>query len=321
MLIGAFTPPLGTGSGVGLVAAGAVTTLVELESPSFVAAHPTRPVAYAVLEREVGGLATFGPDGSVLDQRPSGGAHPCHVAVSPDGQWIAVAHYGDGSAVLFACDEYGIPRQSVRLEHVGSGPVVDRQQSAHVHQIVFVGDLLLAVDLGGDAVHRYRLTAGHWLPAAGGSALMPPGSGPRHLVAAGSRRWVVGELDATITAFDEEPSGRWRQLARTGTTSTTGDTPAYPSHLALYDGHLYVANRGPGTLAVLRADDTLAVVGEVPTGGAWPRHFAIADDAVVVANERSDELTWLPLGHGPVPLTPGRRMPVASPTCVAVAGW
>jgi 6-phosphogluconolactonase (cycloisomerase 2 family) len=140
------------------------------------------------------------------------------------------------------------------------------------------------------------------VPAHGGPARLRPGSGPRHLVAEGTRRWVVGELDATVTTYDEEASGRWRELGSCPSTGTVTAEPVYPSHIGLHDGHLYVANRGPGTLAVFAVGDGKpTLVGEVPTGGRWPRHFAFAGVTIVVANERSDELTWLPLGHGPMP--------------------
>lgn len=322
LLVGCYTAPGGNGTGVTAVHGAAVDTLVRATSPSFVAVHPTLPVAYAVLEQEVGTLLTFGLDhAGILDQRGSGGAHPCHVAVSADGRWVGVAHYGDGSASLVLLGPDGTPAGPAQLlAHDGSGPDTERQSGPHAHQVVFTGDLLLVSDLGSDSVHRYQLVDDRWVAAAGGPARLRPGSGPRHLVADGTRRWVVGELDATVTGYDEEPSGHWRELGSCASTATT--EPAYPSHIGLRDGFLYVGNRGPNTLAVFAAGDGVpTLVGEVPAGGRWPRHFAFVGGSIVVANEKSDELSWLPLDQGPVPGPVADRLAIGSPTCVTVASW
>jgi len=55
----------------------------------------------------------------------------------------------------------------------------------------------------------------------------------------------------------------------------------------------------------------------VPTGGAWPRHFALVDDYLYVANQlshtvvvfRIDPATGIPVPTGDVLATP-------SPTCL-----
>jgi 6-phosphogluconolactonase (cycloisomerase 2 family) len=316
LLVGCYTGTLGSGEGIGRVTASGIEPLLAAESPSFVAVHPRLPIAYAVCERELGELVTFGLDGVELDRRPSYGSHPCHVAVSEDGRWAAVANYFDGSATVLALGPTGLPSLHRRLDHEGSGLDLSRQDGPHAHQAVFAGDLLLVVDLGSDTIHRYRLLDDEWQEAEGGPAHVRAGSGPRHLVALGTRRWVVGELDATVTAYDEDASGHWHELGACSTSSYVGG-PAYPSHIAYQDGHLYVANRTPSTIAVLRlGDGTPRLLGEVATGGDWPRHFALLDDAVVVANERSHELTWLPLTGGPVPGPVSRRQPSRSATCV-----
>lgn len=325
LLVGCYTAPSGNGIGVAAVNGTAVEALVRATNPSFVAVHPSLPVAYAVLEQEAGQLLTFGlaAGAGVIDQRDSGGTDPCHVAVSADGRWAAVAHYGDGSVGVHPLGADGAPAGPPQLlMHEGSGPDPVRQSGPHAHQVVFAGELMLVVDLGSDTVHRHVLGDDGWVVAPGGPARLRPGCGPRHLVVDGTRRWVVGELDATVTAFDEEISGLWRELGSCSSTAAATADPVYPSHILLYEGHLYVGNRGPGTIAVFVLDEGVpTLVAEVSTGGHWPRHFAAAGTTIVVANERSDELTFLPLDQGPVPGPATERVPVGSPTCVAVASW
>ena len=130
---------------------------------------------------------------------------------------------------------------------------------------------------------------------------------------------MVGELDGTLTAYDEDGSGAWHEIASGATTLAPYDDRPYPSHVVLHDGLLYVGNRGPSTIAVLDPA-TLQLVHEVPTGGSWPRHFTLAEGALVVANQRSDELTWLPLDDQGMPRGATASVATGSPTCVAVPG-
>ena len=58
-------------------------------------------------------------------------------------------------------------------------------------------------------------------------------------------------------------------------------------------------------------------IGETATGGVWPRHFALIGESIVVANERSHELTVLPLS-GQNPLPAGASHPDGVPQGVAL---
>ncbi|MCU1675529.1 MAG: hypothetical protein JWM93_287 [Frankiales bacterium] len=326
LLIGCYSPPAGQGRGISTVAlrgnaVGATASRPgPVESPSFLAVHPTLPLIYTVAEH-AGLLVTLrrGPDGelTVVDERTTQGTEPCHVAVSPDGRWVAVANYGDGTLTAVPIDE-GLPRDDGQLlVHAGGGPVRDRQGGPHCHQATFDGELLTVSDLGADRIHRYVLAEGVWVPATGGAAEMRPGSGPRHQVVDGVHRYVAGELDGTVTSYVvDDATGTWTEVGSARTTAFAGTS--YPSHVVLRDGHLYVGNRGADTIGVLRIEDGRPVyVGETPTGGAWPRHFAIVGDRIVVANERSHELTVLPFEAGAVvPGAVADRHATGSPTCV-----
>jgi 6-phosphogluconolactonase (cycloisomerase 2 family) len=64
-------------------------------SPSFLAQHPSLPVLYAVNELDQGTVAAFavGADCTLtpLAVRSTGGADPCHLAVTADGRHLVVA--------------------------------------------------------------------------------------------------------------------------------------------------------------------------------------------------------------------------------------
>ncbi|WP_219470903.1 lactonase family protein [Nonomuraea rhizosphaerae] len=279
--------------------------LTRLASPSFLAAHPTLPVLYAAGELTQGWLTALTRDGDALtplDERPSAGDSPCHVAVSPDGAVLAAANYGDGTVSLHRLDPRGAFTGTMTvLPHEGSGPNPERQQGPHAHQAVFHDGVLHVSDLGTDEIRRYT-PQGEKLEAL----RLPPGTGPRHMVFSGSRLYVVGELDGIVTCIEGEKSS--------GTLASRAEGVNQPSHLDLAGEYLYVANRGPNSITVLRADD-LSRVAEVPSGGDWPRHFAITGDRLYVANQRSGVVTEFALKDG-VPEPTGQSIKVDSPSCV-----
>lgn len=105
----------GTGSGIGVVhvggaaeqsAAGALAfagTAVAVDSPSWLAAHPTLAVVYAALEG-FGGVQAFSRTGDetlrALGAPVFTGQYTCHLAVSPDGSLIVATAYGDGNVAF-----------------------------------------------------------------------------------------------------------------------------------------------------------------------------------------------------------------------------
>ncbi|WP_187414648.1 lactonase family protein [Nonomuraea sp. PA05] len=293
------------GYGPGIVTIGG--DLTRVTAPSFLAAHPSLPVLYAVGELERGWLSAFRADGArlgALDERPSEGHSPCHVAVEPDGGLLAVANYGDGTATLYRLDERGaFAGEPIVLRHQGSGPDAGRQEGPHAHQAVFHDGLLHVSDLGTDEIRRYHYDGTPLEPVT-----LAPGTGPRHFAFAGSRLYVAGELDGTVTLID----GERRTVVRA--SRQEGDNA--PSHLELHGDFVYVANRGPNTISVLRAAD-LSPVAEVPSGGTWPRHFAIDGERMYVANQNANTVTSFTLRDG-VPEPDGQSSEVESPACVLI---
>nr|MDT0658386.1 lactonase family protein [Micromonospora sp. DSM 115978] len=336
VFIGCYTP-VGGGRGTGIAAArrdpvtGGLTslgTVAATPSPSFLARHPALPVLYAVNEVADGTVAAWaiGPDATLtpLGARATGGDSPCHVAVAPDGGHLFVANYGSGSVSVHPLDAAGVPgERSDLVSHDGHGPDPDRQAGPHAHFVSPdpAGGPLLAVDLGTDRVHRYDLDPATGRLASHGPPIRTPaGTGPRHLARHpdGRRGFLAGELTATVLAYDLTPGGQPRELGAVPASSRPGHVQ--PSEIAVGpDGRfLYVANRGVGAIAVFALDGELPrPVAEVPTGGEWPRHFAIIGDCLYVSEERADLITRFRIDAGtgvPEPVGPPLAQP--SPTCV-----
>lgn len=292
-------------------------------APSFLAVHPGLPIVYGVSEVDAGAVVAFRlADDAItsLGGVPSGGQKPCHLLVTSDGQYLVAVNYGSGSVATFALRTDGSLQWRTDLaQHTGRGPHPVRQTGPHCHHVSADGDVLHVVDLGTDHIAHYGLTDDGRLKPLGASP-GPAGHGPRHLVGHPSGvSFVADELSSTVSAYDKE----FRFLgARPATTvAPAGDN--FPSELLLSaDGRLlYVANRGNNSITTYAIEPSaLRAIDEVPTGGDWPRHMAIAGETLLVANQRSNNVTALQLD----PRTGRPRgghvvAEVQAPACILVA--
>lgn len=351
--VGSYTPDSsggGTGTGISTYrqdpATGALTAtgqVVGVSGPSWLAADPTGRYVYATNERPDGAVSAFalGRDGELRPigrggGQPTGGADPCHLVVDPTGRWLLVANYTSGGVTLFPIGPDGAPGEGTLITLDGTpGPDTDRQDGSHTHQVRLVAgtDLALVNDLGLDRTFVFHLIGGQLRGADGGPGpaavtQLPPGTGPRHLAFTGdgSSRLVhvAGELDSTVTSY------RLAGGMLTGPVSTVRASGGkrgvrnYPSEIAASpDGRfVYVANRGENTVAVFAAAaDGLSPVGEVSTGGDWPRHLLlIGDHHLYVANQNSNTVAIFARDATTGTLTAAGTVEVPSPACLLTLG-
>ncbi|SCL12980.1 lactonase family protein [Micromonospora inyonensis] len=325
------------GNGDGIVAArrdprtGTLTplgTVAVTASPSFLVRHPTLPVLYAANELPEGQVSAWrvAPDGDLtpLGTGDTGGAEPCHLAVTPDGRHLVAANYGGGSVAVFPLDGAGVPGgRSDLVVHSGHGPDPQRQEAAHAHMVSPDpdGGPLYVVDLGTDSVYRYDLdvATGRLVPRAP-RVRAHAGTGPRHLARHpdGRRVYLAGELDGTVTALDRDAEGALHQRGRVPASGRSGHVQPAEVAVGPQGRFLYVANRGVGTLAVFALDGALPeLVAEVDTGGEWPRHFAWSGRDLYVADQRADMVRAFRVDPATgVPEPAGEPVPVPSPSCV-----
>ena len=299
--------PVGQGEGIWRVdldpATGALSAarlVVETPSPSFLAARGS--VLYAANEQADGTVSAFDVVGDSLVHRatvPSGGADPCHLLLDEGGRALLVANYSSGTLAVLPLDADGgfaaLGPDQV-FGHAGSGPD-ERQEAPHAHFVALdpSGAFVLVSDLGTDEIRRYRRVDGG-LAEDGVAAVLPAGTGPRHLVfsADGRFAFVVGELDVTVRvlAWADGVGTLVQTLPATGAGPRRPGQRVLPSHVALDGDRLLVAVREAGVLAgfTVRADGLLDPQAEVALPGAWPRHFAVVDGWTVVAEQTSDDL-------------------------------
>jgi 6-phosphogluconolactonase (cycloisomerase 2 family) len=335
VFVGCYTGATGgEGEGIALLRrdprSGELTRLgvvARTPSPSFLTRHPTLPVLYAANELDTGAVTAFGvaADGSLTElvSRPTGGQHPCHVAVTADGRHLLAANYSSGSVSVHPLDAEGRPAErSDLLDLHGAGPDPERQQGPHAHMVSPdpAGPGVMIVDLGADRVWRARLdpVSGRLTDVAP-AVVAAPGTGPRHLLrSVDGALLLVGELAADLTWYRPAASGELERCG--GVAATTVGGRDFPSELTSgRDGRfVYVANRGPDTVSVFAwTGDTAELIAEVPTGGSWPRHIALMADHLYVANERSHTVTIFRIDpDSGIPQPQGEPIGEPSPTCV-----
>jgi 6-phosphogluconolactonase (cycloisomerase 2 family) len=296
-------------------------------SPSFLAQHPSLPVLYAVNELDQGTVSAFavGADCTLtpLAVRSTGGADPCHLAVTADGRHLVVANYTGGSVSVHPLDAEGAPGERTDLLTLaGSGPDAERQAGPHAHMVVPDGngpDVLIS-DLGSDRVWRSRLD-----PVSGRLGSPEPaveakaGTGPRHLTRSADGALILaGELSGTLSWY--RPAGGPVLQTRGEVAASAGTGKVYPSEVAAgRDGRfVYLANRGPDTVTTFAWDgENAAVVAETSTGGVWPRHMILIGEHLYVANQRSHNVTVFRVDPDTgIPVPQGEPTAEPSPTCL-----
>ncbi|MDX2376276.1 lactonase family protein [Microbacterium sp. LRZ72] len=138
-------------------------TVRSAPSPSWLAAHPTKDVVYATLEKQ-GRLAAFARTGErtlvPLGRPVEIGEAVCHAAVAPDGTFLVASCWGDGRVVRVALDATGAPSgtsvaQAARDPHAGGAAAAPMAGGI---------DLVVATRALREAAGEYA----HLIPDAGG---------------------------------------------------------------------------------------------------------------------------------------------------------
>lgn len=314
------------------------------QNPSFLALDPAGRFLYSVNEiadfegQATGAVSSFALlDGGALqpvNEQPSGGRGPCHLALDVEGRWVAVANYGGGSTTLLPVLEDGSlgPPSSV-ARHEGSSVNRARQSEPHAHCVGFSSDgsRLYSADLGTDEVLVYDIRDGGHLTEATPRALrLKPGAGPRHfaLSADGRFLYVINELDSTVSVFGLSPGSGVEpfQVISTLPAGFAGDNWTAEIQLSADGRYLYGSNRGHDSLVVFATDPDsgkLTLVQHQSCGGQWPRSFSLDPTGryLVAANQRSDNVVLFHVDPRSGRLTPaGSQIEVSKPVCILFAG-
>ena len=310
----------------------------EAKNPSFLEIHPSGKFLYAV--SEVGGtgaVLSYAIDAGTgdlkrLNERPSGGAGPCHVNVDHAGRNVLVANYGSGSASVIPINADGtLAEPTGFVQHEGSSVNAKRQKGPHAHSINVSPDdrFAFVADLGIDKIMIYSLDGRKGTIVANDPpfAQVKPGAGPRHFAfhPNGKHAYVINELDCTITAFAYEPaSGVLKEIQSVPTLPASFDGSSTCAEVRVHPNgrFLYGSNRGHDSIAVYRIDPakgTPTFVEHETADIKTPRNFNIDPTGkfCLVANQGGDSVIVFRVDSETGELKPtGHKITVPKPVCI-----
>ena len=324
------------------------TTVAQLDAgpgPSYLAVSKKREMVYAANETaitlddgtRVGAVTAMklNADGSNAEKVKELYLHqggPCFVSLTPDEDFLLLAHYGAGAISVARLDGNGLPSEV-------TDTIVFRQEgirSARGHMaVVAPNGKVYFTCLALDKVMIFDLdkTTGKLTQTGYGS--LAEGAGPRHFEFSkdGSKMFVINELGSTMTVFDIAGDGSLREIQTISTLPEdwTGQNSCADVHLSKDGNFLYGSNRGHNSIVTYKvaADGRLSLVGHTPSGGNHPRNFALDPSGkyIIVANTNArpfvpdmqtpENITFFEIDKNTgLPVLPGISYAVRQPACI-----
>jgi 6-phosphogluconolactonase len=307
----------------------------EVQNPSFLYVTPDGRHLYAVGEASTGMVTAYKVDRAAgkltkLNDQPTGGNGPCHLAADKAGRNLIIVHYGSGNVSVFRLNSDGSVGERTALVQNTGEPGADkkRQDKAHAHSVNLSKSEKYAVvaDLGLDEYIVYALDAAKGTLTEHSAAKIKPGSGPRHFNFHPNYKFAYGvnELSSTVTAFDwDELAGKLTEKQTISTLPADFKGTSYCAEILVHPGgkYVYASNRGHDSLAMfsIASDGKLTSLGTVSVEGKTPRNFRIHPSGawVVAANQDSGNLVVFKVDKSAGKLTAtGDQAKVPFPVCI-----
>jgi 6-phosphogluconolactonase len=321
-------------------------------NPTWIVIYPSKKFLYAINEVTDfaggnGSVSAFaieqGGELRLLNTVSSAGAGPAHMSLDATGKFAFVANYIGGSIAVLPIHADGTLGDAVDvhrdLNMVGparpaNAPfgsfAVSGHDAPHAHMIAAdpANKFVLSTDLGQDRLYSYAFDALTGKLAQHGFLTLLGGVGPRHFAFHPNGHWLY--------AITEECS----QIVFMNYDAQTGAPAIKQIHSALPPGFegtsfgseiaaspdgkfVYSANRLHDTISIFAIGDDgdPKFIGEAPTMGDYPRHFAINPSGAFLfaCNQHSDDITSFRIDPetGKLNFT-GRYAGVGSPAMIAL---
>lgn len=278
--------------------------MAKITSPSYLVIREDKGFLYAVqetnnFENDNGAITAFSMENDSLIELQtvsSQGAHPCHIALSPSGDKLAVTNYTGGNASIYKVGTDGkLSGPSAIMNH----KQIDTTKTPHAHMAQWVNEDIYITDLGLDALLIYEdEDAAQATPKT--ALPLPEGAGPRHFttIQNGKFLYVINELNSSVSVFEKDASGNYssKQNESTLAADFNGESFCADIHASKDGKFLYGSNRGENTIVIFSIDQQtgrLMLVGRESVQGDWPRNFTLDPTGkfLLVANQKSNNIT------------------------------
>ena len=312
-------------------------TFKGVDNPSFLKISTDRKYLYSVsrttkeIEKSGGFVIAYkiGKNGTLhfLNKQISNGAAPCHIDVSPNGDFAAIATYTGGTTSIYPINEDAnlLPASSI----VNNNKVINENDKivSHAHSIKFspFDGKVYSADLGTDQLNIFLNENGDLKPDKQKFVKLEKGAGPRHFEfhPNGKIIYVINELNSTISVLKME-SKVWSVLQNISTLPAdfVGKSYCADIHISADGKYLYGSNRGHNSIAVFDvnpASSDLVFKGTVSVEGDWPRNFTLSPDGkfMLVANQKSGNITVFKIQPKTgMPEFTGKEIKFPAPVCL-----
>ena len=311
--------------------AGDISLAAEVSNPFNLTVHSNSRVLYACRwPTQIDGqnvITAFAVEGAVLRElntMRSGGGGPTVGVVDSSGRNLLTTNFVTSSIVCFRLHEDGSLGE--RTAMIGSGPNgASAPGGPHVIVLSMTERFAIVPEISANRcrVLRFDASAGsletHRLVADMHSA------GPRHLVWHPSYRYLYtsGETGSSISAWSWDENKGELMVLQNLTTRPEGFTGRnMPADIAMHPSgrFVYVTNRGAGTLAGFRIDQsngTLSAVAQAEIGSpsSWSMLCDPTGKWALAAAQIGDEVVVYSVDQTTGRLTPtGQTLTVTSPT-------
>ena len=294
-----------------------------MPNPSYMTIFGNHLWAVSEMPDETAAVYAWRFDGNgftLLNQQPTGlpehGEDPCYVATNGMGL-LAVANYSGGSLAVYKLEDDGriAPMDTLVLSGIG-GPDMTRQDKPHVHCARFLadGEHLIFSEFSSDAIGVLDITP-RGVTNYRTAVQLPADFGPRHIITADGRAFVIGELSGDIAVLNPTSAGRFeiKQIVKADQVDARG---AADIHFSADGEYLYASLRLQND--GIDGDNTLTYAG-YQTTGPHPRNFTVLRNWVLVACRDSNEIEIYARDQKTGLLTDtGRRIQTPKPVFVEV---
>ena len=306
----------------------------ETPNPVFIELDPKRRLLFAVNEidqfegKPTGSVSAFSIDPSgkltLLNQRASRGAGPCHMSLDKDMRNVLVANCGSGTVAVLPIGADGRLGEATDV-------VTPAGKESKIRGITIdpASHFAFTSDMASDKVMTYRFDAQQGKLSASEPSFtqVKTSAGPRRMVFRpdGKFAYVVNEQNSTLVAFAyNSAAGSLKELQTISTVPEYYDGPNAAAEIGMHPSgkYLYVSNRGHNSVVLFSIEPekgTLAYVEEQGTGGSNPVSFGIQPSAqhLAIVNHDADTVLASRIDAGNGRLKPsGIFATVASPACV-----
>ncbi len=305
--------------------------VAKVVNPSYVKVSNNGKYLFSVSElvsgeANSGGIFSFkiNPDKTLtkINNLPTNGFAPCHIAIDKTGRYLFVANYLGGVVMVYTIADSGELASLQKLKF-------ENPNKSHTHSVNISPDNrhVYINDLGNDKIWIYKMDAskeGLELKLQG-NANFKKGSGPRHFSFSKNSNYgySVNELNSTVTVFEIKKDGMLSEIQSISTLPKDfqGKNSGAEIHIGNQGNFLYASNRGDNSIVTYKIDKKsgkLEVLEFTSTKGATPRNFTISPDGnyMYAGNQDSSNILVFKIEKSSGKLTKIQDIEAPTPVCI-----